>query len=146
MKQFLSLLILTTLLFACKEDDATEEVLATIQGEWKVVNIQRSGCTDEADNGSFSPQCTEGNCIRYFFETDTTGLQYRIENTGTTDQENELGTYTVDDTTLELCVDEEGELFCREAQVVITLNKLQITETEENTGCSVLRTLARVDK
>lgn len=145
MNKCFSLLILLAVLFSCKEDDMTEEVLDSIQGGWILKTKRMSECDDPANNGVESIQCTDGNCVRYFFSNDSTALEYRIENTGTSNEENELGIYEINDDKLTLCLDVEGELECRETRVSVSMEILQITVTDPTTGCSVLRTLERDD-
>ena len=138
LKSFVLILITLPLIYlsSCKGDDAESDIIGT----WVISSILQSNCTDEANNGTTTPTCSDTDCVRIVFSA---GNEYEIQTTSGGTLRRDSGTFSVDGGNIDLCEEDEGQLECDSFAISVSGSQLVLTATDNSTGCQVRTTYVR---
>lgn len=134
------LAVLTVGLASCK-DDAEKENRAKLEGSWIAIELLLSDCDDPDMDMNRALECTSQECIKYTFSIDTAKNQVYVKSykaNGVT--ESEVGTFSVGESSLSFCQDNEGEVTCTKSSMSVSKTSLTLTTGLPDSGCTeVLR-------
>lgn len=133
---FLLIVFATTSLSSCG-DDVADENKSRILGTW-IASDRILQCPDE-EPVTEALDCTDESCIRILFEVDTLKRQIYIkESTERGITESEFGTFSVGESSVSFCQEEDGEQLCYSSSLDISRTELQLSTAQEDSGCREL--------
>ena len=131
---FLGSLVVLIGITSCGKDKE-EENRDNLIGSWTATVLISSECEDPEDNGDETLGCTDSNCIKYLFSVDSTGVQRfikRVTANGVTISES--GIFSVGETRIEFCQEEDEELICESYRLTVNPSALQVGLPDDG-GC-----------
>ena len=142
--------LITFTLISCKKDDPAPKT-TSILGTWYASETLRIQCTESTNDGSVSYNCPSGDCLSLIFVVDTVVIdEEKVANqvysmsssiNGTT--MNESGTFELGSGSITLCIDEEGEITCRNMDLDLSGDDMTLKTTNSQTGCRETTTYTR---
>ncbi|WP_462250220.1 hypothetical protein [Ekhidna sp.] len=117
------LLILSIWMIGCSDDDNTGNFI----GIWIATSETISNCQEEARNGTDPLTCTDVSCYKLELNSDNT---YSFQRGLAIESGNWSG-----GSSLELCMDEEGEIICERFGVQFSGISLIFTTDSTTSGC-----------
>lgn len=123
---------------ACKDDEKTPA--HPLVGTWYMSAFDQTGCTEPAENMSFTLSCTPTGCFELKIFSDQT---YQIKSIFQDEPTETIsGTYKIQGTNLEIC---EDNLYCSNGDFIILPgnNGFTLTETDGASGCVAVSTFTR---
>ncbi|MEQ8583749.1 MAG: hypothetical protein RIC30_12840 [Marinoscillum sp.] len=130
------LLISLSFVLGCKKEDIKKENQTNIVGTWLLNTTSKSNCDDPDLNGLQSHQCTDDNCTKYIFSSDSTGMTYIKEFITDGILMSEIGTYSVGESKLTMCLETEDGPECTDFKLALTVNTMDISGKNQETGCT----------
>lgn len=130
--------LMVTILFlnACNKEDEelTKRNESNIVGEWTVISIESTNCTNDTNNGKANKVCSSTDCLSYIFSKDngSTFIRRNLINGITI---NQSGTYDVDTDKVTFCMEEEEGKQCWKASLTLSSTNMTLTQTNSDTGC-----------
>ncbi len=130
------LLLLLSFVLGCRKEDIQKENKTNIVGTWLLNATSKSNCDDAELNGLQSHQCTAANCTKYIFSSDSTGMNYIKEFIEEGILMSEVGTYSVGESKLTMCVETEDGPECTSFKLALTVSTMNISGKNDETGCT----------
>lgn len=130
------LLLLLCFVLGCKKEDIQKENKTNIVGTWLLNATSQSNCDDAELNGLQSYECTDDNCTKYIFSSDSTGMNYIKEFIEDGILMSEVGTYSVGESKLTMCVETEDGPECTSFKLALTVSTINISGKNDETGCT----------
>lgn len=124
-------------LVSCGEDEAKENE-AELLGTWQSTDLIIRGCEDENDNRMTSVECPGEDCLRYTFAIeDSTKTRMFIQERVLEDGSRfETGTFSVGETRIELCSDDEDGWICDTYKFNVSSTMLVLLSEDADLNCT----------
>lgn len=130
-----TIIILALVAIGCNDDEKEKENKVNILGTWTLTSIQRAECDIPEENDIVGQPCNDQECETYHFSSDSAGQNYVITTLIDGVPFNEVGTYSVGESNLELCIDNEGELECISYSLGLSVGNMSLSRNDEESGC-----------
>ena len=124
------LALLGLFLFSCDDDSNNGNKIDQLVGTWESTYIEFANCTDPGDDGLIA----DGNCgaVPCLVLTINANGTYAVVVNFEVPPENEVGTFTLDGSSIEIC--EDGGIDCQTFNFSVNSTTLTFTGTDDD-GC-----------